>query len=438
MAGQMRGRTLGELADSRWSGQISSAANKGGAGNIVERYFGIQSNNEQAPDFVGAGIELKVSPLVMDGRTARRIKERTSVTMIDYELLDRESWATASLRKKLQRILFVFYEWRPDVPLRDLRVRAVKLWSPPAELLPYLKHDWVAVWTKNRAGRAHELSEADGLILGAATKGATGAMKPQPHSPEPAKSRAWSLKPRLTWTIYATTQGEDLDRDLLARLSEEAGLDPIAPLLAQVEGFVGLTVQQVAERSGISPDKSKNRAVTVVRRAIGLYPIKLPPELEALGVEVKTIPLGPNAEPYEAMSFPAFDHREMADEEWEDSELLSRVQNMLLIPLYRETRGVELLEQRVCKPFQWSPDREQLTGIRLEWERYRDLVAQGRADELHGESDTRFIHVRTHGRDGDDQVEAPGGLVVAKKSFWLNREFVRELVLSHNTDWQGF
>ena len=38
-------------------------SNKGSMGQLVEQYlFGIQSNNDSEPDFMPAGIELKVTP----------------------------------------------------------------------------------------------------------------------------------------------------------------------------------------------------------------------------------------------------------------------------------------------------------------------------------------------------------------------------------------
>lgn len=437
-AQSMHGRTLAELADSHWSQDLSSKSNKGAAGAICEKYFGITQNSEQAPDFKGAGIELKVCPLVMDGDTAKRIKERTSVTMIDYEALDRETWPTASVRPKIARILFVFYGWRPDCPLGEMRVVATRLWSPPEAMLPILERDWLVVWNKNRKGLAHELSEGDGLILGAVTKGATGATRPQPYSDIPAKSRAWSLKPRLTWTIYSGTQGEDLEAGLIERLRQEAGVDPVDGLLARLEALVGRTIQDVADAHRLEPGASKSRVSGVLRRAIGLKAKLIPAHLEALGLEIKTIPLGPNAQPYEAMSFPSFDPRELVGEEWEDSDLLAGISNMLLVPIYREQRDIDLMQQRVCRPFRWSPDREQMSGIRAEWERYRETFSAGSGQRMPTESETRFIHVRPHAMDAKDHIEQPDGNTMVKQSFWLNRDFVRELVLGHHGDWMGF
>lgn len=433
------GRSLGELSDAPVTGEASSAANKGAAGAVIERWFGITANSEQAPDFEAAGIELKVCPLVMDDTRPRRIKERTSVTMIDFMQLDTETWATASVRPKLERVLFVFYEWRPDVPVRDFRVRAVRLWSPPEWMQPYLERDWHAVWTKNHEGRAHQISEGDGALLGAATKGATGATRPQPHSTEVAASRAWSLKPKLTWTIFEATQGAANADHLLAELRASDPLDLVDLLLARLDRFVGRTVREVAAAIGFEPSEaSRDRAAQVIRRAMGIPARGLPASLTALGLEIRTVPVDDGAMPYEATAFPAFDHRELVGEEWQDSDLLAHVQHLIFVPLHRERREVELLDQRLCRPVQWSPDQEALRAMRLEWERYRDLVASGGADRLPTEAETSCVHVRTKGRDARDVVEAPGGLRVARKAFYLNREFVREIVLSSHSDWRGF
>ena len=361
------------------------------------------------------------------------------MTMIDFMALDTETWPTASVRAKIQRVLFVFYEWRAGVPVRDFVVRSVKLWSPPDWLMPYLERDWVAVWTKNHEGRAQEISEGDGLVLGAATKGATGGKREQPHSGEMVPSRAWSLKPKLTWTIFRDTQGESMDDALLSELRAAHPTDAVEQLLGRLVMLVGRTARDIGDSHGIVPSKrSKQAAVAVVREAVGLSAKRLPTALSSLGVEIKFFPVTPDGTPREAMSFPSFDHRELAEEEWEDSDLLARVQNMVLVPFLREQKGQALLDQRLCKPIHWSPDRDVLRVIRLEWERYRDLVAAGSADDLPHESETQCIHVRTKGQNNRDRVQAPGGLVVTKKAFWFNREFLREIVLSSHSDWRGF
>jgi DNA mismatch repair endonuclease MutH len=433
----MHGHRLRDLVASRWTEKTSSSKSKGGAGSIVEKYFKINQNSDTAPDFGAAGIELKTAPLIMDRRRGRRVKERTSISMIDYEALDGETWATATVRKKLQRILFVFYDWRPGVLLGDLRVVTTRVWSPSDALLPYLERDWLAVWRKNHAGLAHKISERDGLALCARTKGSKGQTRVQPNSSELARPRAWALKPSLTWVVYST-QSADANEEIVRQLQREAPADLVEAILRRVELLLGLTVSEVARRNNIVPGNGKSRVSAVIRGALGFRARRLPPELEALSLELKTIPLGPDARPYEAMSFPAFDPLELADEEWEDSDLNGRIQNMLLVPLFRERRKSNLTDQRVCRPFRWSPNERELDGIRSEWERCRRLVRQHRSNELPGEGETAYIHVRPHGRDKTDRVPVPGGQLLPRSCFWLNRDFVQSLVTANGREWKGF
>ena len=53
----------------------NNVSNKGGLGQLVEKYlFGIQTNNDSEPDFMPAGIELKVTPYkkIKDGKLSAK------------------------------------------------------------------------------------------------------------------------------------------------------------------------------------------------------------------------------------------------------------------------------------------------------------------------------------------------------------------------------
>ena len=62
-----------------------NGSNKGGLGQLVEQFlFGIQTNSDSEPDFMPAGIELKVTPYkkLKDGRLSA--KERLVLNIINY------------------------------------------------------------------------------------------------------------------------------------------------------------------------------------------------------------------------------------------------------------------------------------------------------------------------------------------------------------------
>ena len=158
------------------------------------------------PDFPGAGIELKVVPLRRTGR-GLGVKERTVISLIDYMTLIEETWATASVRKKL-KILFVFFEHIDEQPKSTFPIREFLLWEPDARTDALLQADWDRVFAKVRQGRAHELSESDGAIMGPCTKGATGlSRRPQPFG-DHAKPRAWALKPSFTLQLFRASRGQ--------------------------------------------------------------------------------------------------------------------------------------------------------------------------------------------------------------------------------------
>ena len=60
-------------------------ANKGGLGQLIEKFlFGMDNNSDSEPDFMPAGIELKVTPYkkIKDGKLSA--KERLVLNIIDY------------------------------------------------------------------------------------------------------------------------------------------------------------------------------------------------------------------------------------------------------------------------------------------------------------------------------------------------------------------
>ena len=199
-AAELEGRLLGSISGARFTA-ATGAKGRAEVGHAIERHFRIPPNSSPLPDFPGAAIELKAVPLRRTGR-GLGVKERTVVSIIDYMTLPEQTWATASVRKKL-RILFVFFEHLDDTPKQLFPIRAVFQWEPDGRTNALLRADWERVFAKVRQARAHELSESDGAIMGPCTKGATGAsLRRQPFGTIKAKPRAWALKPSYTWQLY--------------------------------------------------------------------------------------------------------------------------------------------------------------------------------------------------------------------------------------------
>jgi DNA mismatch repair endonuclease MutH len=409
-----------------------SVRDKGAVGQLVERYFNIEQNSDSAPDFSGAGIELKVVPLKSTNRGVRA-KERTVISMIDFAKLAEESWETASVRKKLERILFVFYDYVRDQEALDARIKDVVLWSPGEDIRPQLEQDWSVVQRKARLGFAHEVSEGDGRILGAATKGASGSNRVAQYLDKgpPARPRAWALKPSLTSHLFETIiRGAD-EVSLAQALPLTPGQQFEFAVLQRLESLRGKTIAKLAGRLDVPISRAKSGIALLVRRALGVQNDRARiREFEQFGIEIKTAPVSPAGKPFESMSFPRFDHMEIGEDEWFDSDLRARLERLLIVPVIRDSRDQDKAEHRIGRAFFWSPSADELDAIQIEWELFRDAIKAGRADRLPSARETKFIHVRPKGRDGRDTEPAPGGHVVVKKCFWLNASYVEQIIAS--------
>jgi DNA mismatch repair protein MutH len=407
----LEGKRLGELED--LTNATSQVLGKASAGHTVERFFGIAQNSLSEPDFVAAGIELKVVP-VLHASKGRRIKERTFITMIDYDQLPSETWETAQVRKKLD-LLLVYYQWIPGEDLRMFPVLRWVRWSPDAAVESLLKHDWGAIRAKVKEGRAQDLTESEGYILGACTKGpGGGALRTQPFSEVNAPGRGFALKPSFTLNVLLDEERESIGE-----------LRSLKLLQAHYSRFVSGTVGEMAEHVGVPSSLAKNWAARVVRRGVAEAAGR---PIEDLGLTVRVPRVDSGLMPYEAVSFPIFKHVELVDEAWQDSLLLSYVEYMLFAPVIGLTKRMLPSRCEVMKPVYWKPTDAEIGLLRDEWHMYRNLIRTNQARSMPTESQTQAIHIRTKGRDSADLDRLPDGSMVTKKAFYLNKGFVREIL----------
>lgn len=425
-ARQLRGKRLGDIPEATFEA-LTAGTGRGEVGHAIEAFFGIPRNSRSMPDFPGARIELKVVPLRRTGR-GLGVKERTVISLIDYMALIEETWPEASVRKKL-KILFVFFEHIDEQPKSTFPIREVLLWEPDARTDALLRADWERVFTKVRQGRAHELSESDGAIMGPCTKSATSlSRRPQPFG-DPARPRAWALKPSFTWRLYRAITKPMPAVSLLEGLGPNAAEQFETRLLDRFSPFVGRTVEDVGAELGVPQSDAKSYAAAVVRRIFGAKSLVTKiVEFEEMGLTPRITRVDDSLMPYEALSFPAFRYHLLLEETWEDSDLLARIEYMLLVAVHGQKKATPQKDCTLGVPVFWRPSAGELDLIRREWEIFRLEIREGRANRLTPASQTVAIHVRPHSRDARDTDDAPSIGPVVKKSFWLNRPFVREIL----------
>ncbi len=145
--------TLGEMGLVGERGDFESSRNKGRFGLLVEQYFRISPNRDQAPDFPSAGIELKVVPMRRLSRTASASNKGAHIRLHDgLRNTDREQWGTAFVRKKVAAVFFVLSdEDKQGVTLLEKPILGHVLWRPGGgDILAEFRRDWEIVWTKTQ------------------------------------------------------------------------------------------------------------------------------------------------------------------------------------------------------------------------------------------------------------------------------------------------
>lgn len=398
---------------------------RGAFGDSIEySYFGIEPNSVQGPDFPDAGLELKTTPVKMTKRGKLAAKERLVITMIDYMTVVNEKFETSTLVDKAKDILLVTYLYEKDKDPLDYVVELATEWGLPEEDMPIFKEDWETVVSKVRAGRAHEISGSDTLYLEACTKASNSSVRrPQPFSDVPAKPRAWALK-----ASYMTAAYEKMGMQAIKRNEGERALSLLDLVTKRFEPYFGMTEKELGSRFGYAHEgkrKPKNLCALVTRRILGVDEHAKIAEFEKAGIKPKTIRLKKNGRPKEAVSFPKFDYRELAERDFEESDFLGYLEQKYLFVIYREGEdGIYRLSD-VC--FWQMPDGD-LPEAKRCYNQMRDNVRSGHAELSVKSSENRCCHVRPHGRDSRDTCPTPYGAPVVKKCFWLNQDYLQDQI----------
>lgn len=132
---RLLGKTFGDI-DAAINGMADDerARSKHGVANVIEEgYFNIPINSDSRPDFVDAGIELKVTPLrLTGGDELLRPKERLVLCMCDYtEIAEADHWTEVpALQKKLSSVLIVWYIHIVGQDRETYPIVWWKLWEP--------------------------------------------------------------------------------------------------------------------------------------------------------------------------------------------------------------------------------------------------------------------------------------------------------------------
>ncbi|XJS10918.1 Sau3AI family type II restriction endonuclease [Aerococcaceae bacterium WGS1372] len=426
--------------------RLKAKRNKGGIGQIIEEgLYGYEVNSTSEADFAELGVELKVTPVKINKNKTLSAKERLVLNIINYMEEVSYTFETSSFWKKNEKLMLMYYLWESEISRAEYRIIKSVLFTYPEEDLEVIKNDWEIIVGKIRAGKAEELSEGDTMYLGACTKGASSkSLRDQPYSDVKAMQRAFSLKQSyMTVLVRKHINNEEI---VSFTSSEELSKKSLETILNErFEPYIGMNVIEISQKIGYKINPSnKSTIANMISAMLGIKGTKLDKieEFAKANIQFKTIRLEPNGLPKEHMSFENVDFDSWISEPFENSQFYKRFEQtkfLFIIFQFKETQK----ENHKRVPYfknvvLWNmPEKVIQSELKDMWSQGRITLEKGVkliptnkgiSNNLPKATENPVTHIRPKARKAADTVKLPDGQFITKQAYWLNREYIAEIV----------
>ena len=415
--------------------------NKGGLGQLVEKYlFGIDNNSDSEPDFMPAGIELKVTPYkkIKDGKLSA--KERLVLNIIDYMTEYKNDFKSSHFWYKNNKIQLLWYLWEANKNKKDLIITHEKLLElEKNEDLKQIEDDWNLIIQKIKDGKAHEISEADTMYLGACSKGANAlSLRKQPFSDILAMQRAFCFKNSYMTELVRKYIGDYSNVESVLKGTSYKFNEFINNV---VDKYRGKTQKELMREFGISSNAKNINNMLISRMFNVKSKLAETEEFQKAKIIPKTIRIEENGRIKESISFPYFKYTEIINQNWEDCDLKEELETTkYMFFIFKMEKG-----EYVFKGIKlWNmPEIDIETSVMEMWKKTYNTIKTGnivksiengiRKTNFVGMSENEVCHVRPHGRNANDTSKLPvadkltGSDEYTKHCFWINNTYIRKI-----------
>jgi hypothetical protein len=124
------------------------------------------------------------------------------------------------------------------------------------------------------------------------------------------------------------------------------------------------------------------------------------------------------------MSFPGFKYLDILRQNWEQSSFFGKLERRFLFVVFKED---ELGVERLSRVGYWNMPYEDRLEAQRVWEDTKRRVGID-ARDLPKSSESHVAHVRPKAKNASDTIPTPQGLMLVKKCFWLNRDYVESIL----------
>ena len=442
------GRTMNDILKDELV-SIGEIDNKGGLGNLVEQYlFGIQTNNESEPDFMPAGIELKVTPYKKIKGGKLSAKERLVLNIINYMEEWKNDFRHSHFWMKNNTIQLLWYLWEPNKDFKDFKITHERLMElVKSEDIKQIETDWNYIVNKIKDGKAHELSEADTMYLGACTKGANSSSKrDQPFSDIKAMQRAFCFKNSYMTQLVRKIIGDYSDVEKILKDSSQSFDNYVKETTNK---YIGKSESELLNIFNIS-SKSKDKFSLIVNRMFNIKKgLRNSEEFLKANIIPKTIRIEKTGRIKESISFPIFRFKEIINENWEDSSFKEELETTKYMFFIFERQNGEY----IFKGYKlWNMPQIIIdTVVKKFWKKTINTIKEGVKftisgnnvyNNLPGIADNGYVHVRPHTSkaayklsDGYEKGniskyadQLPNGEWMTKQCFWFNNTYIKDII----------
>ena len=419
----------------------NNVTNKGSLGQLVEQYlFGMENNSESEPDFMPAGIELKVTPYKKIKGGKLSAKERLVLNIINYMDEYKNNFENSHFWFKNKTIQLLWYLWEPNKDNKDLKITHEKLLElTQNEDLNQIKEDWEYIINKIKEGKAHEISEADTMYLGACSKGANASsVREQPFNDIPAMQRAFCFKNSYMTQLVRKYIGDYSEVEKILKGTTDSFNEYVNNIITK---YKGKTQKELMNEFHID-SKAKNINSMLISRMFNVKSkLADTEEFQKANIIPKTIRIEENGRIKESISFPYFKFNEIIEQDWETCDLREELETTkYMFFVFKMEKG----EYVFIGIKLWNmPEIDIETYVMEMWKKTYNTIKSGniikyikngkRKTNFVGMSENEVCHVRPHGRNSKDVIKLPvadkltGATEYTKQCFWINNKYIKEI-----------
>lgn len=439
-----------------------SQLSKGRYGNIIEEcFYGFKPNNSPEPDIPAAKVEIKTTPYRVTANGTISAKERLVLSMFNFHEENLDDFYQTHLWQKCQNILLLFYKYQKTRDISKNITDKAFLFDWPEEDMPTILEDYKRITQKVLDGRAHELSESDGIYLSTCRKGA-GKDKDrttQPYGSELANRRAWSLKSSYMTTLLRTRVFSQEEQESIAKAVQDTSKPFTQIIEEKILQYQGKSEKELCDEFNKNI-KNKDRNNSIVTKMIQL--LDLPQEIEnttefkKANMMIRAIRVDKNGLPKEDSPFKNYRFIELANEkEWEESHIYTEIfSRKFMFVVFRENETGDFCLDQV--KFWGFPDSLEPELMRV-WQETKEIINQGikLTVKPNGKDGVKvstnfpqskaneYLFTKVHAsqtyyevKPGEfvgkgklkDTDELPDGRRITKHSFWLPKKFVQQIL----------